>query len=919
MLLSDLTKDVKMGSVMRYMLMPQIVPRLNEFYVAGFSQLAYFIALVYRAVGILPQNHFILRAKNRNNLGLRQVLAAAAAELKFTRKEMDKVIIYFAILLGLVILTIQFFMLLAYIMMNPALAGAGGGGATMPTTYAGFFQTPVYPGNFSSPNTDVAYRLLYMVFGVPELFNPGQPVRPFHTALYSLFQLYSIGLLVIAVIISAYMIFAILIETAQTGVPFGKRYNHAWAPIRFVVALGLLIPVGYGLNSGQWITLYAAKFGSDFATKGWIIFNDTMVNAYLDNPQQRVGRPQAPQLMELAAFMSMVTACEMAYEKMYTDDEAKIIEPYLVKNAATTGTPATLTGTTNYFQARNYFNKGDILIRFGEFNPNLHTKWLGHVYPYCGDLVIFSGDAVEPGADSIQQFYYDTVRNMWAGQYNLRKTGEEMMAKNADDVRIAAGTTQADPPADFKDTLAQQLTRDVEEAITVAVQSQAASPTWQKDQALTASLGWGGAGIWYNKIAQINGSLVTAVNNVPQAKVMPYVMEYVKAEQLQQNTELVNPHDTALADGREIQFNSKLDAPIGKGLADIHEYWHKEDARQDSISNQTRRTNNIFIDVVNLIFGTRGLFDMCASAEVHPLAQLSILGKGLVEASIRNLALAVGLSIPAAMGSFIGVASGAAAKLLLMVASITITMGFVLFYVIPFMPFLYFFFAVGGWVKGLFEAMVGVPLWALAHLRFDGEGLPGDAAISGYFLIFEIFLRPILIIFGLLASVVIFAAMVKVLNEIFYLVVANLAGHDESTRTLCGYIGGNTGGSTGGGGGGGGATTPGPGGDAVSFFRGPIDELFFTVLYAIIVYMIGMSCFKLIDLVPNNLLRYMNVSVSTFNDSQNDPAEGLVARLGVGGSRISSQVLGIGQGALGAGGGALKGIAEFASTPKQQG
>ena len=234
------------------------------------------------------------------------------------------------------------------------------------------------------------------------------------------------------------------------------------------------------------------------------------------------------------------------------------------------------------------------------------------------------------------------------------------------------------------------------------------------------------------------------------------------------------------------------------------------------------------------------------------------------------------------------------------------------------MPFLYFFFAVGGWIKGLFEAMVGVPLWALAHLRIDGEGLPGDAAISGYFLIFEIFLRPILIIFGLLASVVIFAAMVKVLNEIFYLVVANLAGHDENSKTLCGYIGGNTGGGTGGAGGaGGGTSTPGPGGNAVAFFRGPIDELFFTILYAIIVYMIGMSCFKLIDLVPNNLLRYMNVSVSTFNDQQSDPAEGLVTKLGIGGSRISGQVLNIGQSALSAGGSALQTVTQMATGPKQ--
>src|SRR5690606_26450293 len=106
-----------------------------------------------------------------------------------------------------------------------------------------------------------------------------------------------------------------------------------------------------------------------------------------------------------------------------------------------------------------------------------------------------------------------------------------------------------------------------------------------------------------------------------------------------------------------------------------------------------------------------------------------------------------------------------------------------------------------------------VPLWALAFLRIDGEGLPGDAAMGGIYLIFEIFLRPIMIIFGLLASIVIFAAMVKVLNEVFYLVVHNVAGHDPNSTAICGKSGGNTLSGTS-------ASAP----QGIDFFRGPIDE-----------------------------------------------------------------------------------------------
>ena len=80
--------------------------------------------------------------------------------------------------------------------------------------------------------------------------------------------------------------------------------------------------------------------------------------------------------------------------------------------------------------------------------------------------------------------------------------------------------------------------------------------------------------------------------------------------------------------------------------------------------------------------------------------------------------------------------------------------------------------------------MVGLPLWAIAHLRIDGEGLPGPAAMNGYFLVFEIFVRPILIIFGMIAAVSIFAAQVDVLNVIWKIVSSNLVGHDPNVGAV---------------------------------------------------------------------------------------------------------------------------------------
>lgn len=876
---------------LRYMLTPQIGLRLRAFGNAGFGKIAYLIALIYQAVKILPSNHILLQSGRREHLGIREVMVAAAAELKWSKDNIDKIFIYITIMAGLAMLAIQFFLTLAFLMINPALASP-------PDSYGDFFATPQY-------NTDVAYRMLYAVFGVPEIFNPGGNISDFHTALHSLFQFYSIGMLVIAVIIVCYYIFAVLAETAQTGVPFGKRYNHVWTPVRLVVALGLLIPMGYGLNAAQWITLYTAKYGSDFATQGWIKFNSVMTDAYLNNPDERVGKPQPPEIMPLAAFMMTVNACKFAYESFYRGDNPIKIDAYLVKETASGGSAMTMLPYRSHVpgagfdRALSYFSNGNIFIRFGEYKPETHTEYRGYVYPYCGDIIINTADTVEPGARSIQEFYYSLIYDMFTGrEYGLREPAENIFKRNINFPSIG-DPNAPEPPADFKSSTAAAIYTDLTEAIEQATEEQASSPSWTKDAALVRELGWGGAGLWYNKIAQINGSLVTGVNNKPQIRAMPAALEYIRVQQLQENMGSIDPSIVGTASDQQVQHTSDTEQRIAQGLAAVHGYWSEGDLRQDGLGNQTAATGNFLIDTINLIFGTRGLFDMCANTKVHPLAQLSILGKGLIEASIRNL----GLSIAASLGGafpipIVGAALSAASSILLSVAGITITMGFMLFYVLPFMPFLYFFFAVGGWIKGLFEAMVGLPLWALAHLRIDGEGLPGDAAMDGYHLILEIFIRPILIVFGLLASVIIFAAMVKILNEIFALVVVNLSGHDPNATHVCGNsAGGNP--SAGG---------PAPG--TIAYMRGPVDELFFTVMYAIIVYMIGMSCFKLIDLVPNNLLRYMGARVSTYNDTAGDPTEGLMISLSGATGIVSNKVMGI----VGNATGVFGGVAGFAAS-----
>jgi conjugal transfer/type IV secretion protein DotA/TraY len=232
---------------------------------------------------------------------------------------------------------------------------------------------------------------------------------------------------------------------------------------------------------------------------------------------------------------------------------------------------------------------------------------------------------------------------------------------------------------------------------------------------------------------------------------------------------------------------------------------------------------------------------MLNNRDTHPLAKLVALGRALIEATAIQLAGRAIAGLPAMFGNTTwGPIAKSLGQVLSQITMLTFAIGAVLYYIVPFMPFVYFFYAASAWVKAVFEAMVGMPLWALSFVRIDGDGLPGKSGMNGFYLLLDILIRPVLIVFGLIASISIFAAQVNVLGEIWYLVESNVGGGD-TVNTLA--VPGET--------------------RFLGYTRDAIDGFCYTIIYTIIVYMLGMASFKLIDLIPGKILRWMGASVST--------------------------------------------------------
>lgn len=866
------------GEVAKYVLLPQIFPRLKKLFGSGFANIPLFVLLVFNTLRIIPDTHPFMRRDQQGKYRLFQVLAVAASNITFDRKNLDKVTIFCVVLAGIVMIVLQLILCVLALIAAPAYAYSGPG--LGPRTIGAFFDNP-------NANTDIAFRILDMVFGVPGIFTTTATPTPFHLGFHALLEFYSFGILLIGTFVIIYLVTAIVLETAESGQPFGKRFNKAWAPVRLILFFGLLLPTGNGINLAQYLLLNAAKLGSNLATNGWVLFDQTVRSPYVANPEQLIARPATPDLDSLAGFMALARTCAWAQGRVNGYD----IRSYFVFDAGADGA-LPFEGTVPAFvDLVSRSNGGTLLIRFGIQSEDDYPDELGAVFPYCGELTLTIVDQGQPGAAYMQQAYLGLISCMWSGSSggigNCAMGTFDDMAR--DFTQRYATIIPFDPYPNMRPYVGDSqklqiimlMRQQMEENLTEAITRQQAQGSWARDPA--QNLGWAGAGIWFNKIAEQNGAVTAAVMAKPEVRKMPYVMEFISNEKSKEdsNVSANMKYAPTLSSGKNILFEVPNDREISLVLNQVYQYWNLEDStsvyNNAPESREPNLSGNIIIDTMNLFLGTKGLFDMCKNADIHPLAQLSSMGKGMIEHSIRGFAMAFGVGLGGGIAHIlekhnIKQALMSATSFFVTLATIGLTIGFLLYYVLPFMPFIYFFFAVMTWVKGIFEAMVGMPLWALAHLRIDGEGMPGEAASHGYFYIFEIFLRPVVIVISFLGALIIFSAMVKVLNSIFYLVIANLAGHDvqDGAASVTGCF--NPPGTTGAGSGGPGAWQQ----NQMQLARGVIDQFFFTVLYAIMVYMMAAPCFKLVDAIPDNLMRWFGSGISTFGAQDGDPAEGLM-------------------------------------------
>ena len=115
--------------------------------------------------------------------------------------------------------------------------------------------------------------------------------------------------------------------------------------------------------------------------------------------------------------------------------------------------------------------------------------------------------------------------------------------------------------------------------------------------------------------------------------------------------------------------------------------------------------------------------------------------------------------------------------------------------VLPLLPAIRFFLGIVAWILTIFEGLVIFPLVILGSLRSDGEGLFAHGR-QGYVLLLQMMLRPVLMVFGMMAALIIFDALYEFVTWTIWSGLLNLSDNSgqlvssgiQGVLELTGYL-----------------------------------------------------------------------------------------------------------------------------------
>lgn len=529
------------------------------------------------------------------------------------------------------------------------------------------------------------------------------------------------GVLAVGGILVAYTIFAGTLATAHDGEMLGKKFSSVWVPIRTALGTALVLPVvGGGYCVMQVLVGWLIVQGVGLADRTWSAFvsSSNLVNI------GSVGL-QKPEAKELGANLFQSLVCIEALKEAAGSDAGRVLVPGIQF------------GLTNDSGALTKTIKFGVTNNLGGFRPDV-----------CGQVEIskFQAPVTGPQSGSV----IGMVMNGGAAVARMSDIATEHEVQVAQLINamqpLAAELVRTKKP--IAPERIDAAVAQYEEAIRVKAATVIADMEPFKEVSRNAaSDGFVLAGAWFMKVSYLSDLVNRSMSNVATASGAKATGGGVFGDSFAQ----VYP---AMLDTLVKTRGGVANFGVGNEQGGSNTGWW--DAVKDSVAGGLDP-----IPLMKKAF-TSGTNFAIQDGE-HPLLASKRLGNWLL--GIAGTAYVAKAGLLSTIGNAPGVGLLIAATAVMTLPVFVLT-GFALSFVLPNLPFIMWIGTVIGWLILCVEAIIAAPIWAVMHLHPHGDDVAGKGA-NGYNLVLSLMLRPVLMVFGFAASLIMLSVIGGFINKIF--------------------------------------------------------------------------------------------------------------------------------------------------------
>lgn len=529
-------------------------------------------------------------------------------------------------------------------------------------------------------------------------------------------------------VIGGFLVFYALVlgilGTAQDGEMFGKKINATMWPIRTALGTAMVVPLGSAGYCGiQYLVGFLISTSIGIADKTWVSFVDS---GNLGNAIS-VGLVR-PDTKQLGYTVLQSQVCLEAYRKL-TQEPAAI----------------NLGGNNSNFGTNITSNRDFLIYQYGDTN-----KQNGFTYTTCGtvkiprvqpiveapaDHSLFGNKTLEAESQARNQRILDKSMEQFKVLESAMKSKASSLVNGG-----AVNPTEIDTIINTYELAVRKVASDEIMAI----------DAFKEVSANASQDGFLGIAFFYQKLTYLSDLVSRSMANAPVATPPVIAENMYKDQYVLENAKLM---DVLSKTQKAQNYGVSYELGGSNSLNSVN---------SDSDYDLNSKLKDIFsLDPQSWVL----------SKNEHPVMAVKRLGNGMLLLSGGGFIAGEMASMAASNLQVAGYGVGEPLSRAIHDATMVVSMalagtGFLLSYIVPFTPTVLILAAIIGWTIACIEAIIIAPVWAIMHLTAGGDDFVGSGR-QGYRIILNLLLKPVLLVFGVIASLVLLPVFGNLIATIF--------------------------------------------------------------------------------------------------------------------------------------------------------